>query len=73
LCRHRHNHDLRHSYATWLVSEGVPPNIVQRIMGHEDVTTTLAIYTDVPADYVDRVDTVFDDSPMTGDDEDGRS
>ncbi|HZB47612.1 MAG TPA: tyrosine-type recombinase/integrase [Mycobacteriales bacterium] len=41
-------HDLRHSYATWLVSDGLPPNIVQRIMGHEDVTTTLAIYTDVP-------------------------
>ena len=31
-------------------------NIVQRIMGHEDVTTTLGIYTDVPEDYVDRVD-----------------
>lgn len=58
-------HDLRHSYATWLVSDGLPPNIVQRIMGHEDVTTTLSIYTDVPADYVDRVDGVFDDSVMT--------
>jgi hypothetical protein len=34
-------------------------------MGHEDVTTTLSIYTDVPADYVDRVDGVFDDSVMT--------
>jgi integrase len=52
-------HDLRHSYATWLVTEGVPPNIVQRIMGHEDVTTTLGIYTDVPADYVDRLDELF--------------
>jgi integrase len=26
-------HDLRHAYATWLVTEGVPPNIVQTIMG----------------------------------------
>ncbi len=25
-------HDLRHSYATWLVSDGVPVNIVQRVM-----------------------------------------
>ena len=66
-------HDLRHSYATWLVSDGVPPNIVQRIMGHEDVTTTLSIYTDVPGDYVDRVDSVFDDSVMTDEDEDGAS
>jgi integrase len=49
-------HDLRHSYATWLVTEGVPPNVVQKIMGHEDVTTTLGIYTDVPADFQERVD-----------------
>jgi hypothetical protein len=47
---HLRFHDLRHSYATWLVSDGVPPNIVQRIMGHEDVTTTLGICTDIPAE-----------------------
>jgi integrase len=63
-------HDLRHSYATWLVSGGLPPNIVQRIMGHEDVTTTLGIYTDVPEDYVDRVDGLFVDSPLPDEDED---
>ena len=66
-------HDLRHSYATWLVSDGIPPNIVQRIMGHEDVTTTLSIYTDVPADYVDRVDGVFVDSLLPEEDKDGPS
>jgi integrase len=38
-------HDLRHSYATWLVSDGVPVNDVQRIMGHEQATTTLNLYT----------------------------
>ena len=26
-------HDLRHSYATWLVVDGVPPNMVARVMG----------------------------------------
>jgi integrase len=26
-------HDLRHSYATWLISDGVPINYVQRVMG----------------------------------------
>jgi integrase len=25
-------HDLRHSYATWLVDDGVPPNMVQRVV-----------------------------------------
>lgn len=38
-------HDLRHSYATWLVDDGVPPNMVARVMGHEKVTTTLQLYT----------------------------
>jgi integrase len=38
-------HDLRHSYATWLVDDGVPPNMVQRVMGHERSSTTLDLYT----------------------------
>jgi integrase len=37
-------HDLRHSYGTWLADEGVPVNKVQRVMGHENVTTTLQLY-----------------------------
>ena len=38
-------HDLRHSYATWLVVDGVPPNMVARVMAHEKITTTLQLYT----------------------------
>lgn len=38
-------HDLRHSYATWLVDDGVPPNMVQRVLGHERSATTLDLYT----------------------------
>jgi integrase len=38
-------HDLRHSYATWLVDDGVPVNMVQRVMGHERASTTLQLYT----------------------------
>jgi integrase len=38
-------HDLRHSYATWLVDDGVPINMVQRVMGHERSSTTLDLYT----------------------------
>jgi integrase len=34
-------HDLRHSYATWLVDDGVPVNMVQRVTGHERSSTTL--------------------------------
>jgi len=38
-------HDLRHSYATWLVDDGVPVNMVQRVMGHERSATTLDLHT----------------------------
>jgi integrase len=38
-------HDLRHSYATWLVSDGVPINDVAKVMGHERTSTTLDRYT----------------------------
>jgi len=38
-------HDLRHSYATWLVSQGVPVNDVREVMGHEQASTTLNLYT----------------------------
>ncbi|MGH3828390.1 MAG: tyrosine-type recombinase/integrase [Pseudonocardiaceae bacterium] len=38
-------HDLRHSYATWLVDDGVPVNMVQRVLGHERAATTLDLYT----------------------------
>src|SRR5262249_48219978 len=38
-------HDLRHSYATWLISQGVPVNDVQKVMGHERASTPLDRYT----------------------------
>ncbi|PSK66868.1 Tyrosine recombinase XerD [Micromonospora sp. MH33] len=38
-------HDLRHSYASWLVSDGVPINDVAKVMGHEQTSTTLNRYT----------------------------
>ncbi len=38
-------HGLRHSYATWLVDDGVPINMVQKVLGHERASTTLDLYT----------------------------
>ena len=40
-------HDCRHSYATWLVSAGVPINEVARVLGHSQISTTLNRYTHV--------------------------
>jgi integrase len=53
-------HDLRHSYATWLVDDGVPPNMVQRVMGHERATTTLDLCTR-RTDNGDRILAALDD------------
>ncbi|MFZ5818025.1 MAG: tyrosine-type recombinase/integrase [Bacillota bacterium] len=40
-------HDLRHSSVTFMLSQGVKPEVVQRIAGHSDVTTTLRVYRHV--------------------------
>ncbi|MFU8873420.1 tyrosine-type recombinase/integrase [Micromonospora sp. SL4-19] len=55
-------HDLRHCYATWLVSGGVPINVVQAVMGHEQASTTLNRYTHTPADFYGPVRKVFGSS-----------
>lgn len=38
-------HDLRHSYATLMMKEGVNPKIVSSVLGHCDVSVTLEIYS----------------------------
>lgn len=55
-------HDLRHSYATWLISAGMPINVVQVLMGHEQGSTTLNRYVHAPRDYDDRVRGTFGDA-----------
>lgn len=39
-------HSLRHTFTTRLVEEGVNIKVVQDVLGHKDVKTTLNIYTD---------------------------
>ena len=38
-------HDLRHSYATYMLSKGINPKIVSSVLGHSGVGVTLDIYS----------------------------
>jgi integrase len=60
-------HDLRHSYATWLVSDRVPINDIAAVMGHEHASTTLNLYTHRPDDRDQLIRDVFDDFSLSSD------
>lgn len=45
-------HDLRHSAATVLAVQGVPPRVAAMILGHSNISTTMDIYTHVLDDQV---------------------
>ena len=38
-------HDLRHTCATLLLSQGVNPKYVQELLGHADISLTLNVYS----------------------------
>ena len=45
-------HDLRHSQASHLIRLGVPLNVVQEILGHEKITTTVDTYGHLGPDHL---------------------
>jgi integrase len=40
-------HDLRHTFATFLLSKGTHPKIVQEMLGHANISMTLDTYSHV--------------------------
>lgn len=44
-------HSLRHTYGTRCIEAGMQPVVLQRLMGHTDISTTLNTYTDVLNDF----------------------
>lgn len=50
-------HDLRHSAATLLLSQGVHPKVVQEILGHSNISMTMDVYSHVlPSMQQDAID-----------------
>jgi hypothetical protein len=62
-------HGLRHTCATLLLSEAVPPHIVQRRLGHRSATMTMDIYAHAlpsqQADAASRLATLLHGYSMT--------
>lgn len=56
-------HDLRHSAATLLLSLGIHPRLVQEILGHEQIDTTMNIYSHIlptmQKEVVEKLDSLF--------------
>jgi integrase len=59
-------HDLRHTAASLMIQAGYPPKMLQEIMGHASITTTLDLYGHLyPGDmdrYADRLDSAAEDA-----------
>jgi integrase len=72
-------HDLRHTAASLMIQAGYPPKMLQEIMGHASITTTLDLYGHLyPGEmdrYADRLDSAAGDAgkakirPDDGDDD----
>ena len=40
-------HDLRHATATYMLSEGIPLKVIQRVLGHSQIAVTANTYAHV--------------------------
>jgi integrase len=63
-----HFHTLRHTYSTMLFESGENPKIIQALLGHKSVNTTLMVYNNVDKTYfreaTERLNKMFDKKHM---------
>jgi integrase len=55
-------HDLRHTAASLMIQAGYPPKMVQEILGHASITTTLDLYGHLYPGEMDRYAARLDDA-----------
>src|SRR5919199_1924264 len=58
---HRRLHDLRHTFATILLSRGTHPKVVQEMLGHANISQTLDTYSHVLPDMLSETVAAMDD------------
>ena len=49
---HIHFHGLRHTFSNMLFEMNENPKVIQQLLGHKDVKTTITVYNNVNSDYV---------------------
>lgn len=57
-----HFHSLRHTFSSMLFEAGVNPKVIQMLLGHKDVTTTIKTYNSVDRSYFKQAMTVLNKS-----------
>ena len=57
--KHISVHSLRHSYATHLLEQGTDISLIQKILGHKDIKTTL-LYAQISKSQLNKINNPFD-------------
>jgi len=60
-------HDLKHTAASLMIQAGYPPKILQEILGHASITTTLDLYGHLYPGEMDRYADRLDEAATEGD------
>ena len=62
-------HSLRHTFGTRCAEAGMPPKVLQEIMGHTDISITMNTYFYATDDYIkdniNRIDAILQDEGLT--------